>query len=90
MASVTVTLPTTTSWKTTLSGALMSVAIYLSSLDGYYAIVGKALVVIIPIVWGLVQKDSDVTGGTVVQPSSVEAKAAVTTTPTATATTPAV
>jgi hypothetical protein len=65
-------------------GILMSAAIYLATLEGIEGTIGKGLVIALPIVWGFVQKDANVTGGTVVQPSTIEAKEAITTAPTTT------
>jgi hypothetical protein len=90
MATVTLNVPTSTSWKTTLFGALTALGAYLASLDGYYAMAGKVLMVAGPLLMGAFAKDSNVTGGTVVQPSSDAAKAAITETPTPTTVVPAV
>ena len=86
MAQVTVNLPSAKSWKTTLAGALMALGAYFQTLDGVYAIIGQVLVIGAPILLGLFAKDSNVTGGTIVQPSSEAAKEAVTAVPSATVT----
>jgi hypothetical protein len=70
MATVTVDLPSAKSWKTTLAGALMALGAYFQTLDGVYTIIGQVLVIGAPILMGLFAKDSNVTGGTVVQPST--------------------
>jgi hypothetical protein len=85
MATVTVSIPSAKSWKTTLAGALAALGAYFSTLDGYYTIAGQILTVGGLFLMGLVSKDSNVTGGTVVQDSSAAAKAAVTVSPTSTA-----
>jgi drug/metabolite transporter (DMT)-like permease len=64
--SVTVTIPTSKSWKTTLAGALAALGAYLVTQDGVYKIVGQALVIGAPFLLGLFAKDSNVTGGSVV------------------------
>lgn len=84
MAQITVSVPSAASWKTTLAGSLAALGAYFQTLTGYYVIVGQILAVGGLFLMGLVSKDSNVTGGTIVQDSSVEAKAAVTTAPTAT------
>jgi hypothetical protein len=81
MATVTVNLPTAKSWKTTLAGALMALGAYFQTLEGVYLIVGQVLVIGAPILMGLFAKDSNVTGGSVVQPSTEAAKEAITTAP---------
>ena len=75
MATLTVTVPSAKSWKTTLAGALAALGAYLVTLDGYYAVAGQVLLVGGLFLGGLVQKDSNVTGGTVPQatPPAVEA-----------------
>lgn len=52
-------------WKTTTCGALIAVGMYLSQQeDAMLKLIGQGLVVIAPIIFGLVAKDHNVTGGT--------------------------
>ena len=69
MATVTVNIPSAKSWKTTLAGALMALGAYFQTLDGIYLTIGQVLVIGAPILFGLFAKDSNVTGGAVVQPT---------------------
>ena len=84
MSQITVNIPASKSWKTTLAGALAALGAYFVTLDGYYIIAGQILTVGGLFLMGLVSKDSNVSGGTVSQDSSAEVKAAVTATPTPT------
>lgn len=68
MAEITISVPSSKSWKTTLAGALSALGAYFITLDGYYQIVGQVLVIAGPVLMGLFAKDSNVTGGTVSQP----------------------
>jgi len=55
-------------WKTTLMGCIAAVATYLSTVDWTDKMALKTTVVpIVMIIWGVVQKDSNVTGGNVQQ-----------------------
>ena len=67
--SVTVAVPT--SWKTTLCGAITALGAYLTSTTDptWLPILGKALVIAGPLLLGFFSKDSNVTGGTVPQPT---------------------
>lgn len=51
-------------WKTTLCGAILAVGTYLSTQqEGMLQLVGQAIIVITPLIFGFVAKDHDVTGG---------------------------
>jgi hypothetical protein len=55
-------------WKTTVAGFITAVGVALSqSDDEILQLIGKALMVIGPIIFGVVAKDSNVTGGSVPQ-----------------------
>ena len=76
--STTVAVSIPTSWKTTLFGALIAAgAGMVLSTDPTVQLIGKILTIVGPVLFGLFAKDSNVTGGTVVQPSSPEAAASV-------------
>ena len=76
--ATTITIPTPTSWKTTLLGALMSAALGMTqSTNQTVALIGKCAVIGLPAIWGLFMKDSNVTGGTVPQTTSPAAVAAL-------------
>lgn len=82
MAEITLTVPSgTKSWKTTLAGAITALGAYLVTLEGWEKMAGQVLMVVGPILFGLFSKDANVTGGSVVQESTPEAKAAITTAP---------
>ena len=72
MNEITLKVPSgTKSWKTTLGGCLMSAALGMSqATDETVSMIGKIACLIVPILWALVQKDANVTGGTVPQASS--------------------
>lgn len=83
MADITVNLPSTKSWKTTLAGAVAAAGGGMAmSEDPTIQLVGKILTIVGAILIGMFAKDSNVSGGTVSQESSPEVKAAVTTAPT--------
>lgn len=50
-------------WKTTLFGAITALGTFLATQDGITAVVGQALAVLGPILFGLFAKDHNVTGG---------------------------
>jgi hypothetical protein len=55
-------------WKTTLMGCIAAVATYLATVDWTDPVALKTSVVpIVMVIWGVVQKDSNVTGGTIHQ-----------------------
>jgi hypothetical protein len=65
-------------WKSTLFGGITAAGIGMAqSGDGIVQTIGQVLSVIGPILLGLFAKDANVTGGTVVQPSTEAAKAEV-------------
>jgi len=73
MASVTIPLPSTKSWKTTLFGAITAAgAGMVLSDDPTVQLIGKICTIVGPVLFGLFAKDSNVTGGTVAQPSSTD------------------
>jgi hypothetical protein len=56
------------SWKTTLFGALTAAGVGMATADdAIVKTIGQILAVIGPVLMGLFAKDSNVTGGTVVQ-----------------------
>lgn len=59
-------------WKTTLCGVLMAASLYLAKNPGQLQIVGEIGVIIVPILFGLSAKDSNVTGGTTAQTTEAE------------------
>lgn len=55
-------------WKTTTFGAITALGTYLATVDdAIFKTVGQILVVLGPVLLGLFAKDSNVTGGEVVQ-----------------------
>ena len=70
------------SWKTTVAGAVAALGAYFVNLDDpIMQLIGQVLVVVGPVLMGMFAKDVNVTGGSVVQPSTPEVKASITTTP---------
>ena len=58
------------SWKTTVAGIITAIGVgFTQSDDPTLQMIGKILVVVGPIILGIVAKDSNVTGGTVIQPT---------------------
>lgn len=55
-------------WKTTLMGCIAAVATYLATVDWTNPVAIKtAIVPIVLVIWGVVQKDMNVTGGKIQQ-----------------------
>lgn len=76
MAQITINVPSSKNWKTTLCGALTGVGTYMAAMPGpeWVVAVGKVLVIVCPIAMGFFAKDSNVTGGTVQQDSAAPAQ----------------
>lgn len=54
-------------WKTTLFGAIISVGAGMATQPGSVGTIGQVIGIVGPLLLGIVAKDSNVTGGTVMQ-----------------------